>query len=148
MWWKQTHSRTLCRERELRARQMRCRRQIPALGAQGTLQKRKPKKGKCRRKWRTQGNKALQIEMSKAHVNSQRLEQRAQGLSRSAPGFLCSHDGFQISARIGLRCLQTSGSLILLLGSFPSVGLSFPTSMRWFCFIVLYSILLYFIISP
>lgn len=52
---------------------------------------------KSQRWWRHQENKYLQINMSKAPMNSQRPKQHTQGPHRSSSGPLCIYHSFQVS---------------------------------------------------
>jgi hypothetical protein len=87
-----------------------------------------------------QENNTLCINMTKAHVNSQRLRQHAEGLFRSAAWPLCIYFGFLcivllvflyvgMSESVLCVCVCVCVCVCLFLGSFLSVCLFCPTSI-------------------
>jgi hypothetical protein len=59
-------------------------------------------------------------------MNSQRLEQHAQGLHRAAPGLLCVYDGFQFSVFVGLLSVWTLCGSLILVSFFPLAPVDLP----------------------
>ena len=65
--------------------------------------------------WKTPGVQSLLEELNKAHINSQRLKQQAQGIQESVPGPQQTYSSTQFCVFMGLLSMWTSVSLILVI---------------------------------
>ena len=98
------------------------------------------RKTNCHRRWRVPREESPLNQLSKACLNIQRLKQQAECLHRSVKDHLHMYYRFQFSVFIRLWSEWTICFWVswLLLRSFLSVGLLSPTTMWWFCYILLY----------
>ena len=115
---------------------MGCIHQIPTFKVQGTPQKRKQKECKSQRGWRTQREQHPLSQLSKAHVNSQRLKQLAWSMEGTTLGPLHIYYRCQLSVFSGfpVHCVNiwVSDSCASSWATFPSVRLSCLALRCWF----------------
>jgi hypothetical protein len=118
--------------------------QIPPLRAQGIPQKRRQEECESQKGWRTPGEQGPVNQLSRAHINSQRLRRHAQGMHGS-PQVLCLYIKASSLVFKGFLSVRMSGSLTCAFSQtlFFLLVCSVQLQCDSVCFITLYFILLY-----